>query len=81
MTDDIENWLLRHGLGRYVDAFAENEVNLDALPHLTEDDLKEMGVALGPRRKLLAAITMVGLSGPTAILWQCWRLDHGAPDG
>ncbi len=67
MMDDIGKWLQRNGLGRYVDAFAENEVDLDALPHLTEDDLKEMGVALGPRRKLLAAIAALeAASEPTS---------------
>jgi class 3 adenylate cyclase len=56
MSGDIEQWLEGLGLGRYAEAFAENEIDLDALPHLTEDDLKDLGVALGARRKLLAAI-------------------------
>ena len=66
MTDDIGKWLQCHGLDRYADAFAENEIDLGALPHLTEGDLKEMGVALGPRRKLLAAIAALE-SGPEPI--------------
>ena len=48
------------GLGRYADAFADNEIDLHALPHITEEDLKEIGVALGARRKLLAAIAELG---------------------
>ncbi len=56
MTHDIGEWLDRLGLVRYADAFGENEINLDALPHITEDDLKDIGVALGARRTLLAAI-------------------------
>ena len=39
MTHDIGEWLDRLGLVRYADAFGENEINLDALPHITEDDL------------------------------------------
>ena len=74
MMDEIGKWLQHHGLGRYVDAFAENEIDLDALPHLTEDDLKEMGIALGPRRKLLAAIAALEVpSEPTAPL-TCERM-------
>ena len=56
MTRDIGEWLEDLGLGRYVDVFAENEIDFDALPHVTEEDLKEIGIALGARRKLLVAI-------------------------
>ncbi len=56
MAGDVSEWLEGLGLGRYADAFGENEIDLDALPHITEDDLKDIGVALGARRKLLAAI-------------------------
>ena len=35
---------------------AEHEVSLRDLPHLTEDDLKDLGLPLGPRRRLLAAV-------------------------
>ncbi len=37
-------------------SFVENGVDLRALPHPSEDDLKELGVLLGHRRILLAAI-------------------------
>jgi len=53
---DVENWLGALGLERYNDAFRENEIDFDSLRHISEDDLKEIGVALGPRRKILAAI-------------------------
>ena len=54
---DIAPWLARLGLDKYIDAFTANEVDLDALRHLSEDDLKELGLPLGPRRKIMAAIT------------------------
>jgi hypothetical protein len=39
-------------------AFAENNINFAILPDLTDQDLKEIGVAsLGHRRQLLRAIT------------------------
>ena len=56
MARDISEWLEHLGLGKYANAFAENEIDFDALPHVTEEDLKEIGIALGARRKLLAAI-------------------------
>ena len=56
MARDVGAWLERLDLGRYAEAFADNGVDLRALPHLTEDDLKELGVLLGHRRVLLAAI-------------------------
>eukprot|EP01065_Artemidia_motanka_P009041 TRINITY_DN1460_c0_g2_i1.p1 TRINITY_DN1460_c0_g2~~TRINITY_DN1460_c0_g2_i1.p1 ORF type:complete len:988 (+),score=286.77 TRINITY_DN1460_c0_g2_i1:52-2964(+) len=47
-------WLHSHGLGKYESAFIENEVDMDSLLFLTEADLTEMNVAIGPKRKLLA---------------------------
>jgi class 3 adenylate cyclase len=53
---DIGNWLRTLGLERYEAAFRENEIN-ERLPSLTQEDLKELGVAaLGHRRILLDAI-------------------------
>jgi class 3 adenylate cyclase/tetratricopeptide (TPR) repeat protein/energy-coupling factor transporter ATP-binding protein EcfA2 len=57
VADDIGSWLQAAGLGQYVDAFVENAVDLDLLPHLTNEDLKDLGIAkVGDRRKLLLAI-------------------------
>ena len=53
----IADWLQRLGLGQYAERFAENEIDVSVLPHLTDQDLKDIGVPLGPRRKILAAIT------------------------
>jgi class 3 adenylate cyclase/predicted ATPase len=53
----IADWLEKLGLGQYAQTFAENEIDVSVLPHLTDQDLKEMGVPLGPRRKILAAIS------------------------
>ena len=53
----IADWLQRLGLGQYAQRFDENEIDVSVLPHLTEQDLKDIGVPLGPRRKILAAIT------------------------
>jgi class 3 adenylate cyclase/predicted ATPase len=56
MTDDVRRWLEELGLGKYAPLFAENELSFAALAHLTEDDLKELGLPLGPRRIVAAAL-------------------------
>ena len=53
---DVARWLERLGLGKYAEAFAENDVGDDVLPHLTEAHLKELGVSLGDRVRLVKAI-------------------------
>jgi class 3 adenylate cyclase/tetratricopeptide (TPR) repeat protein len=53
---DITHWLKGLGLERYADAFAKNEIDLITLPELTEGDLKELGLPIGPRRRILNAI-------------------------
>jgi hypothetical protein len=54
---DVVVWLRTLGLGQYEAAFRENEINERVLPSLTQEDLKELGVAaLGHRRMLLDAI-------------------------
>ncbi|KAI3726827.1 hypothetical protein L1987_66633 [Smallanthus sonchifolius] len=56
-VNNVGIWLEDVGFGRYAGVFEMHEVDEEALPLLTLDDLKEMGVlAVGPRRKLYAAI-------------------------
>lgn len=56
MQNGIKQWLEDLDLGKYDKLFIENDIDLAALPHITEQDLKELGVTLGARRKILAAI-------------------------
>ncbi|MBV8106196.1 MAG: AAA family ATPase [Hyphomicrobiales bacterium] len=54
---DVVTWLKNLGLGQYEAAFRDSGIDEAVLPHLTVEDLKEIGVAtVGDRRKLLAAI-------------------------
>src|SRR5215470_6001323 len=53
----IADWLKKLGLSEYAQCFAENGIGVAALPHLTDQDLKEIGVLLGHRRIMLAAIS------------------------
>ena len=52
----IADWLERLGLSEYAQRFAENGIDISVLRYLTEQDLKDIGVLLGHRRKMLAAI-------------------------
>jgi class 3 adenylate cyclase/predicted ATPase len=54
--NDLKAWLERLGLGQHFQILAENDVDLDVLPQLSDGDLKELGLSLGHRRKLLAAL-------------------------
>ncbi|QQN63449.1 AAA family ATPase [Bradyrhizobium diazoefficiens] len=52
----VAEWLADIGLEQYVQRFGENDVDLSMLRYLTDADLDKMGVSLGHRRKMLAAI-------------------------
>ncbi|MDK3016881.1 AAA family ATPase [Pseudodonghicola flavimaris] len=56
MGDRVDLWLNDLGLHQYADLFNQNDIGLRALPHVTETDLVELGISLGHRRILLAAI-------------------------
>src|ERR1700682_4763727 len=52
----IAEWLASIGLGEYAQRFGENAIDLSVVRDLTEQDLKDLGVLLGHRRKMLRAI-------------------------
>ncbi|KAL4285572.1 hypothetical protein GQ457_16G031640 [Hibiscus cannabinus] len=55
--DGVRIWLNSLGLGRYAPVFEIHEVDGEALPLLTLEDLKDMGInAVGSRRKMFCAI-------------------------
>ena len=56
VSDEIGRWLEGLQLGRYAEAFKANDIDLRSLPYLSDEDLTELGVSLGHRRILLAAI-------------------------
>ena len=66
MADDIRQWLEELGLGKYGDVFVENDIEFDLLAELSDEDLKDIGVAsLGHRRRLLRAIAQRNDNGAT----------------
>jgi len=64
MRDDFRNWLAALNLGHLAEVFEVNEVDLSDLVLLSEDDLKDLGLALGPRRRILNALA--GADEPAA---------------
>ena len=56
-AQEVAEWLDTIGLGQYARHFVENDITFSILSDLTDQDLKELGVAsLGHRRELLRAI-------------------------
>src|SRR3981081_811810 len=49
-------WLAEIGLGSYDDVFASNKIDFDVIRSLTDADLRELGLALGDRKRLLQAV-------------------------
>ena len=63
---DIDGWLRGIGLAQYAEMFRANDIDGELLGRLTNDDLKDIGVAsFGHRKKLLEAIAELG-SAPAA---------------
>jgi SAM domain (Sterile alpha motif) len=52
----IADWLEKLGMSEYAQRFAESDIDTSVLRDLTDQDLKELGVSLGHRRKMLRAI-------------------------
>jgi class 3 adenylate cyclase/predicted ATPase len=56
----IAEWLASLGMAEYTECFAKNRVDLSVLQDLTDQDLKDLGIVLGDRRKMLRAIGELG---------------------
>jgi hypothetical protein len=55
-VQQIADWLEQLGMSEYAGCFAENKIDVSVLRHLSDQDLKDIGIPLGHRRKMLAAI-------------------------
>jgi hypothetical protein len=60
----IAEWLEKLGMSEYAQRFAENRIDFSVLRDLTDQDLKDLGVVLGDRRKLLRAIANIDDKSP-----------------
>ena len=62
-TPQIADWLAKLGMSEYAERFAENGIDISVLGDLTDQDLKDIGVLLGHRRKMLRAIADLKVVG------------------
>src|SRR5215813_13972100 len=62
----MSDWLNQHGMSEYAERFVENRIDFSVLPDLTEQHLKDLGIALGDRLKLLRAIRDIGNTPATS---------------
>ena len=77
LTSTLTEWLTLHELERFTPLFEQNEVDLQTLRLLTDDDLKELGLPFGPRKRILSLLgeerQLEKSSAPAAVV--------GAPAG
>ena len=66
-TEGIAEWLSSIGLSKYAQRFADNAIDHSVIRDLTEQDLKDLGVLLGHRRKILRAIAELDAVAPAPI--------------
>ena len=63
----IADWLETLGMSEYAERFAESDIDTSVLRDLTDQDLKELGISLGYRRKMLRAIAELAGVAPTSL--------------
>jgi class 3 adenylate cyclase/tetratricopeptide (TPR) repeat protein len=61
---EVGQWLGQLGLDQYVELFEQNGIRADVLVDLTDADLRELGISLGDRRRLLKAIAVLREAPP-----------------
>jgi len=52
----VDSFLQSVGLEKYSITFQAEEVDMTALLHMTDEDLKVMGIPMGPRKKIRLAL-------------------------
>ena len=62
----IAEWLEKLGMSEYAGRFAENRIDFTVLRDLNDQHLKDLGVVLGDRLKLLRAISQLDTASPAA---------------
>ncbi len=58
----FDEWLQSIGLEQYSETFHENSIDLDVVGSLDDNDLRELGVKLGDRKRILAAVKALELA-------------------
>ncbi|KAL3615969.1 hypothetical protein CASFOL_040263 [Castilleja foliolosa] len=55
-AETVESFLQSLGLDKYSITFQAEEVDMTALMHMSDEDLKALGIPMGPRKKILLAM-------------------------
>jgi class 3 adenylate cyclase/predicted ATPase len=74
----IADWLESLGMSVYAERFVDSDIDASVLRDLTDQDLKELGVSLGHRRKMLRAIGE--MSGAAAAILQPAAMEPKSQD-
>ncbi len=70
MAENIAQWLDGLGLGQYAQGFADNGIDIEALPHLRDEDFERLGVLLGDLDVTgKGAVMAVGAQRDQRLLW------------
>jgi class 3 adenylate cyclase/tetratricopeptide (TPR) repeat protein len=64
-VSSIAEWLASLGMSEYAERFAEERIEFDVLPELTDQDFERLGIPLGHRRRMLRAIRERGSAPAT----------------
>lgn len=56
----VDGFLQSLGLEKYLITFQAEEVDMTALVHMNDEDLKALGIPMGPRKKILLALESRG---------------------
>ncbi|XP_062078100.1 uncharacterized protein LOC133782744 [Humulus lupulus] len=59
-STSVDEFLHSLGLEKYSITFQAEEVDMTALTHMTDEDLKAIGIPMGPRKKILLALESRG---------------------
>ena len=62
---DIDSWLRGIGLEQYAQTLRDNAIDADVLRDLIDEHLRELGLPLGARLKLLRAVAALGAGEQT----------------
>ena len=62
---DVEAWLAGVGLAQYAQTFRDNAIDAEVLPDLTDAHLRELGLPLGARLKIVKAVAALRARGPS----------------
>jgi hypothetical protein len=64
----VDEWLSSIGLAERVEAFRAHRITADQLSDLTEDDLRELGLTIGERKRFRRAVAEL-----RPAYCRCWK--------